>query len=584
MSGGNMGPCVARASRRAVRISFALLVVIAPLLAPIARAQEDPFTATFVNPRGNNWWVETDVVASHPLDGVDARVNGGAWQPLEATAWGSWAASFFVPTSSAVEFRARSTTGESVVSVPYLWPDATPIADPGTTPFEALFVDVRGNIWWIETEVEANAPLAGVDTRLDGGPWQALSATSWGSWAESLFAPAGTIVEFRARSIYGDEVVSGRYLWPDAVLIEDPPPPPPPPPPPTGLVVELKADTTTLELPDGTVVTMWGFGPLDGDVTVPGPRLTVPPGTTSLTVHLTNLLSVPVSILIPGQPAPLEPVRFTDAQGRERVRSLTAETAPRETRTYTWEGLKPGTYLYHSGTHPAVQVQMGLYGAMTKDALEGEAYEGVPYDDEALVLYSEIDPALHAAVADGTYGTPAYPSTLDYAPKYFLINGRSFPDVAPLLDAPPAAGDRVLLRLVNAGLESHVPALKGPYMTLVAEDGSPYRHPREQFAALLPAGKTTDAVLVAAGPGDVALYDRALRLTNAGASGGGMLAFVSFTAPLVAPSSSRSLLDRFDGRARVRPSGLLPRDGLRGPVRLRVKPQTLPPPPPPPGE
>ena len=33
--------------------------------------------------------------------------------------------------------------------------------------------------------------------------------------------------------------------------------------------------------------------------------------------------------------------------------------------------IAPGTYLYHSGTHPAVQVQMGLYGALTKNAVDG---------------------------------------------------------------------------------------------------------------------------------------------------------------------------------------------------------------------
>ena len=37
----------------------------------------------------------------------------------------------------------------------------------------------------------------------------------------------------------------------------------------------------------------------------------------------------------------------------------------------------PGTYLYQSGSHPAVQVQMGLYGGVTSDAAAGEVYSGV---------------------------------------------------------------------------------------------------------------------------------------------------------------------------------------------------------------
>ena len=41
--------------------------------------------------------------------------------------------------------------------------------------------------------------------------------------------------------------------------------------------------------------------------------------------------------------------------------------------------------------------------------------------------------ALCAAVAGGTYGTPAYPSTMEYEPRYFLVNG------APWAAGPPAS-------------------------------------------------------------------------------------------------------------------------------------------------
>ena len=47
------------------------------------------------------------------------------------------------------------------------------------------------------------------------------------------------------------------------------------------------------------------------------------------------------------------------------MRSFDAETAAGGSGSYTWTGVKEGTYLYHSGTHPQVQVQMGLYGALT---------------------------------------------------------------------------------------------------------------------------------------------------------------------------------------------------------------------------
>jgi FtsP/CotA-like multicopper oxidase with cupredoxin domain len=194
-------------------------------------------------------------------------------------------------------------------------------------------------------------------------------------------------------------------------------------------VYNLRAAALSVTMPDGTVVAMWGFAQDAGPVTVPGPLLEVPANDSVLTINLTNQLPEPVSVIIPGQGATFAPVRFTDAQGRQRVRSFTAETAPGATRAYTWTGLKPGTFLYQSGTHPAVQVQMGLYGAVKKNQAAGLAYPGVAYDSELVLLFSEIDPALHQAVATNNYGPgKGVTSTLDYRPKYFLINGEPYSD------------------------------------------------------------------------------------------------------------------------------------------------------------
>ncbi len=308
----------------------------------------------------------------------------------------------------------------------------------------------------------------------------------------------------------------------------------------TSLGVEfyLRADTTTKIMPDGQMIAMWGFaldsafGAGDGDVNVPGPVLTVPPGDPNLTIHLDNNLSVPVSIVIPGQIATMTPVKFTDNQGRQRVRSFTHETEPGNTVVvdYQWNNLSPGTYLYHSGTHPAVQVQMGLYGCLKKDAASGQAYEDINYDTDVVLCFSEIDPALHDAVATGNYGPgQATTSTMKYEPKYFLINGQPY----TLGQTPLAAGtpnDRVLLRFVNAGIETHVPVLNDFYGNVVAEDGYPYNYTREQYSIILPAAKTKDVIIVPKTVGTYPVYDRRLRLTNAGASPGGMLTYLNVVA------------------------------------------------------
>lgn len=317
---------------------------------------------------------------------------------------------------------------------------------------------------------------------------------------------------------------------------------------------DLVAGATTTTMPDGTVVTMWGYG-IVGDpngITVPGPPLVVTDGT--LTINLTNNLPEPTSIVINGQNTTMTPVwinpvtkAVTSSTGSRplndytsRVRSFTHEAAPLGgTATYTWTVFKPGTYLYQSGTHPSKQVQMGLYGAAKADSGLNEAYPAGPggpvaYDQDVIVLFSEIDPALHAAVADGTFGTAAYPSTIDYKPKYFLINGKPFGlDQIPLNAATVTnPNEIILLRLLNAGLDSREVIAQGERPTLYAEDGNRLPFVLQNNAVLLAAGKTLDATITPTATGYIPIFDRRLALSNAGTSSGGMLAYLQVgTAP-----------------------------------------------------
>lgn len=328
----------------------------------------------------------------------------------------------------------------------------------------------------------------------------------------------------------------------------------------------LRTGTTTV-----AGVPMWGYAlcgtgsatpaTCAGAVTVPGPALAVAPGE-GLVVHLTNTLPEPTSLVIAGQvkQEAMQPVWFEPTQPNTvytgarpagntsaRVRSFDREAAAGGgTVTYNWVNLKPGTYLYRSGTHPQVQVQMGLYGALTKDAGPGQvAYTqgtaSVTYAQQLLMLYSEIDPALHAAVASGSYGGSGPTSTLGYRPRFFLINGKAFPDAGldPLLAVP--AGQNLLLRFVNAGLTTHVPTIAGQYWRVVAEDGNPVpvlSNPRQQYSAFLAPGKTLDVLLNPDNPGAsgnlrYAIFDSRYYDTNDGTPGGGMLARIEVS-PAVA--------------------------------------------------
>ena len=269
--------------------------------------------------------------------------------------------------------------------------------------------------------------------------------------------------------------------------------------------------------PDSAVpIRMWGFIPDPGSCPgAPvtwnvGPLQTGAPGT-SLTINLRNCLSEPVSIVIPGQNTTMNPQTITDGQGRVRVRAFTNETAPGGTASYTWTNIKAGTFLYQSGSNPAKQVHMGLYGAL----VVGQ-YVEVPNND-ILLLFSEIDPALH--------GTAASATPFSYKPKYFLVNGKTYSSgqPVPVVDADTRAKKDLLIRFVNAGLMSHVPVLQGPHMRIIAEDGNRYPYAREQYSVLLAAGKTLDAIWRPAKSGTYALYDRSLSLSSNGAPGGGML-------------------------------------------------------------
>jgi FtsP/CotA-like multicopper oxidase with cupredoxin domain len=314
-----------------------------------------------------------------------------------------------------------------------------------------------------------------------------------------------------------------------------------------GANYNLRADTGVKVLPGGVSVPIWGFaddtgaGPGSGQVSLPGPRLMVPPGDSTLTISLTNALTqektglpggVPVSLVIPGQPSSFSPVKFTDGQGRQRAQSFTKETAPGVTEVYQWNDIKPGTYLYFSGSHPAVQVPMGLYGAITKNHSASEAYPGVGFQKEALLLFSEIDPALNAAVTGGTYGTPAYPSTIAYDPHYFLINGEVFsgdpanPGALPIVSQPLTANRPTLVRFINAGLKTHVPTALGLEYSAVAEDGNKYPYDRPGNSIVLPAQKTLDAIVLPTRPGNYPIFDRSLYTFNRSVDLGGMITYL----------------------------------------------------------
>jgi hypothetical protein len=408
--------------------------------------------------------------------------------------------------------------------------------------------------------------------------------------------------------------------------------------------VSLTAAATTATMPDGTVVPMWGYscGTLATGVTSTATcaalNLTAPTGAWApvvitvptgqdLQINLTNNLPVPpgatsgipTSLVILGQlggglgtpgsytespnHANAQPLTWPIAgtgpgvppvglgtppmPQPQRVQSFGTEVATGATTSLTWTAPKPGTYLLESGTHPSIQVPMGLIGMVVvttapAGTTAGTAYPAVgsvaavTYNSEIPMLFSEMDPvqnnAVSTAVSTAGFSETAvwsalpggcgvstvhtcYPPAVNYTPLYYLINGVAFSKTnanASLFQASTVTGvttgtGTVLVRLVNAGLRMHVPSIVGAQIgsatppalppagfSLIAEDGN--RLPgvsRVQSEVFMAAGKTNDVMInvPAAGATLLPIFDRELSLSgNASARDAGMLAYIGVNA------------------------------------------------------
>jgi FtsP/CotA-like multicopper oxidase with cupredoxin domain len=298
------------------------------------------------------------------------------------------------------------------------------------------------------------------------------------------------------------------------------------------VTIELCAKTGTVKpLPttdSGLTIPIWGFGIpstpgncATATASLPGPALTVNQGdTVTLTVNNALPLGHPISVQAPGIDFNAGP---TDAAAGGTV-------------TLTFTASAPGTYLYGSGGDAGRQEAMGLYGALVvNSSVAGQAYgtAGTAYDSQATLVLSQVDPVFNAD-PDAAGDLKSYKAT------YWLINGKSYPDTDVIHGA--TAGQRVLLRYLNAGYDNTTMALLGMHEHVVARDAHLVPTAFDADAETIPAGATEDAITTvpAASPAltnGFALYNRQLHITNGtntstnatyspGYSPGGMLTFL----------------------------------------------------------
>jgi FtsP/CotA-like multicopper oxidase with cupredoxin domain len=258
----------------------------------------------------------------------------------------------------------------------------------------------------------------------------------------------------------------------------------------------------------GASVPIWGFATGCADPGLPGPVLSVTVGDT-VAVTVTNALPAGHTLTFEVPGIAFDPGPDSAPAGGTVTRTFTASA--------------PGTYLYQSGGEAGRQAAMGLYGALIVRPATAD------YDVEAPLVLSAIDPVFNAA-----------PDTADlhaYRATYWLVNGKSYPDTAPGITA--AAGQRLLLRYLNAGYDNTTMTMLGLHGRVVARDARPVSGTVEVTAETVPAGATEDILVTmpaGAGPSPhgFPLYNRQQHLTNgaqtgvspAPATGGGMLIFV----------------------------------------------------------
>ena len=259
----------------------------------------------------------------------------------------------------------------------------------------------------------------------------------------------------------------------------------------TGPNFNLVAAEDYLTTPDGGSVYVWGYGNANNAaMQYPGPTLIVNQGDV-VTVNLTNNLWKNTSIVFPGQEGVI-----ANCNALNCVDGLLAKEAlPLGTVAYTFIATKPGTYLYHSGTRPDLQTEMGLVGALivrpngyNENAPTAYGHAGSGYDHEYLSLLTEMDVRIHQEVETGAYDTV---DTRDYKPVWWFINGRNGVDTVsadnnPLLPNQPYGsiirtrpGEKVLLRLIGAGRDPHPYHTHGNHFTLLAKDARMFDVPRQ---------------------------------------------------------------------------------------------------------
>lgn len=284
----------------------------------------------------------------------------------------------------------------------------------------------------------------------------------------------------------------------------------------SGKEFTLTAKPSNLEITTGTTLPVWTF-----NNSVPGPEIRVKQGDT-VKITLKNELPDPTTIHWHGLPVPNE---------MDGIPGVTQNAVqPGKSFVYEFKADFPGTYWYHSHQDGANQVDKGLYGAFIVEGKDEKADR-----DYTLVLdewmsmgdmdmsnmdMSSMDHSKmnmkspkesnnskmdHKNMDNDAHGSSAEGHDMSMYDIY-SINGKSGNSVDKLI---VKKGEKVRIRLVNAGLLSHNIHLHGHEFKVVSTDGQPINNPAsigDQVVAIAP-GERYDLEFEANNPGQWYIED-----------------------------------------------------------------------------
>lgn len=275
----------------------------------------------------------------------------------------------------------------------------------------------------------------------------------------------------------------------------------------------ITAQASNLKVSDQLTLPVWTF-----NNSVPGPEIRVKVGDT-VKINLKNELEDPVSIHWHGYPVP------NDMDGIPGVTQDAVVAG--KSFTYEFKATIPGTYWYHSHQDSVNQLDKGLYGSLivedpkdsydrdytlmmdewmssgsvdmkTNESDSGESDNNMAGMDHSNMDMGEMSGMDHSQMdMGGMEGMEGHDMSMY---DVYTMNGKTGEAIDKLV---VKEGEKVRLRLINAGYLTHTMHLHGHEFKIIASDGQPVNSPAvitDQGIAIAP-GERYDIEFTANNPG-----------------------------------------------------------------------------------